>query len=69
MLMNSVAAVSVQNDMTYNNQTTQCKLKGYNGRPRRDHGPDYLVSPMYHRQMRNTTGIAMHIAKIGISIV
>src|SRR6218665_293284 len=24
-----------------------------------DQGPDYLGSPMYHRQIRNTTGIAM----------
>jgi len=37
------------------------QVEGIQGRPRRDHGPDYLGSPTYHRQIRNTTGIAMNI--------
>ena len=28
------------------------QIEGYNGRPRRDQGPTYLGSPMFHREIK-----------------
>jgi len=47
----------------HDNQTTQCKLKGYNRRPRRYQGPVYLGSPMNHRQIKMTTVRTIYIIK------
>ena len=53
----SVLLIPTKNYKTgYKNQT-QCKLRGYNGRPRRDHGPAYLGSPIEMYKIRYFLGM------------
>src|SRR6218665_4120626 len=57
-LSSSVQFIAFQKKTRHRNQTTQCKLKRYNGRPRRDQAPAYLGSPMNHRQIKTTTSLS-----------